>query len=32
VFVRADGSIDAIHYGAITPAQLAAGERRLLAS
>jgi thiol-disulfide isomerase/thioredoxin len=32
VFVKADGSIDAIHYGAITPAQLAAGERRLLAS
>jgi thiol-disulfide isomerase/thioredoxin len=30
VFVKADGTIDAIHYGAVTPAQLAAGERRLL--
>ena len=31
VFVTASGTIDAIHYGAITPAQLAAGERRLSA-
>ena len=30
VFVTASGTIDSIHYGAITPAQLAAGERRLL--
>jgi peroxiredoxin len=32
VFVKADGTIDAIRYGAITPAQLAAGEHRLLVS
>jgi peroxiredoxin len=31
VFVTASGTIDDIHYGAITPAQLAAGERRLAA-
>lgn len=29
VFVTASGTIEAIRYGAITPAQLAAGERRL---
>lgn len=30
VFVTASGTIAAIHYGALTPSQLAAGERALL--
>jgi peroxiredoxin len=32
VFVKGDGTIKSIHYGAVTPAELLAGERALLHS